>query len=236
MKLAFISDIHANIHALQAAWRVIQDSRVDQVIALGDLVGYGASPAECIEFVRNHNITCGLGSSDLRVSFEGVAKAERRKGISEEVLEWTRGVLSKEDKLYLQSFSPTGRLMTPYGRLRYCHGSPLSPEGRLDISQGTKTLEDMLTSLNCKILVCGGSHIPMVRELRNGGYVIDPGSVGLTLNREPGADVCIMDIGQQEVKIKMHKVVYDFHAAAFDILAWNLPPVLVQVIQTGKFS
>ena len=64
---------------------------------------------------------------------------------------------------------------------------------------------------------------------------MNPGSVGLSLNGEPGADCAILeDEPDAEMKVNLIKVPYDFHAAAFDILTWGLPPLIATVIKTGS--
>ncbi len=235
LKIAFISDIHGNIHALRAAWRWIQERRPDHVICLGDLVGYGANPSEAIDFIDEHGLRCTLGSSDARVAYELSEKFEKREGLSEQTLEWTKTVLTPEQKQFLRKLPTSGRMETPKGRLRFCHGSPYDPDDRLDLHGAAKDLNELLASLHCEVLVCGGTHIPYVRALAR-GVVIDPGSVGLSLNGEPGADVAFLQISENEVKTELIKVPYDTAAAAADIVTWNLPNAITHVLRSGKMG
>jgi putative phosphoesterase len=234
VRIAFLSDIHSNIHALTAVKRFLAQERVSQVVVLGDLTGYGASPGPVIDFVRREGWACGMGSSDARVAFDVGAEGER-KGVAGSVLTWTRGVLDAEQLEFLGKLRAGGRLETPLGRLRYFHGSPHDPEQRLDLMGSQRELEALAETLGASVVVVGGTHVPMVRQVDDAVFV-DAGSVGLSLNREPGADVAIVEMQGLRPKITLHKVSYDFQSAAFDILAWDLPPVIADVIKTGRMG
>lgn len=234
MRVAFLSDLHANIHALTSVKRFLNENIVNQVVVVGDLVGYGASPGPVIDFVRREGWAVGLGSSDLRVAMEFGERADR-KGVADQVLQWTKKTLTPEQMEYLRRLPPGGRIMTPVGRIKYFHGSPHDPEQRLDLMAQERDLEELAESLSARVVVIGGSHVPFVRVIGDTTFV-DPGSVGLSLNHEPGADVAIVDAVGRKPKVTLHKVPYDYSSSAFDIMAWNLPPVIADVIRTGRMG
>ncbi|MBB5232929.1 metallophosphoesterase family protein [Deinococcus budaensis] len=234
MRLAFISDLHGNIHALTAVRRFLEGTPVNGVIVLGDLVGYGASPGPVIDLVRREGWVTGLGSSDLRVALE-IGERPERHGVADQVLDWTRGVLDPGQLDFLRRLPPGGRLTTPVGRVRYFHGSPHDPDERLDLMAPERELEDLAERLGARVVVVGGSHVPFVRVVGDTTFV-DPGSVGLSLNSEPGADVALIDCVGRKPRVTLHKVTYDYASSAFDILAWNLPPVIADVIRSGRMG
>lgn len=234
MRLAFISDLHGNIHALTSVKRFLAENIVNQVIVVGDLVGYGASPGPVIDFVRREGWPVSLGSSDLRVAME-FGEREGRKGIADQVLQWTKKTLSPEQMEYLRRLPSGGRVMTPIGRVKYFHGSPHDPEQRMDLMAHERELEQVADQLASRVIVVGGTHVPFVRVIGDTTF-IDPGSVGLSLNHEPGADVAIVDCVGRKPKVTLHKVPYDYSSSAFDIMAWNLPPTIADVIRTGRMS
>ena len=121
------------------------------------------------------------------------------------------------------------------GRVRYFHGSPHDPEQRLDLNAPASQLERLADQLAARVVVVGGTHVPFIRTIGDTVFV-DPGSVGLTLNHEPGADVAIVDCIGRKPKVTLHKVPYDYSSSAFDIMAWNLPPVIADVIRTGRMG
>ncbi len=197
-------------------------------------MGYGASPGPVIDFVRREGWPTGLGSSDLRVAME-FGEREGRKGIADQVLQWTKKTLSPEQMEYLRRLPPGGRIMTPIGRVKYFHGSPHDPEQRMDLMAHERELEQIADQLSSRVIVVGGTHVPFVRVIGDTTFV-DPGSVGLSLNHEPGADVAIVDCVGRKPKVTLHKVPYDYSSSAFDIMAWNLPPAIADVIRTGKMG
>lgn len=232
LRLAFISDLHGNIHALTAVKRFVTEQGVDQVLVVGDLVGYGASPGPVIDFVQREGWTVTIGSSDLRVALE-FGERKGRTGVADQVLEWTKTVLTEGQLQYLRDLPTGGRLTTPVGRVRFFHGSPHDPEQRISLMGSDRELETLAAQLGAKVVVVAGSHVPFVRAVGDTTFV-DPGSVGLSLNREPGADVALIDTTDSRLKVTLHKVPYDYSSAAFDIVAWNLPPVIAEVLKTGK--
>ena len=234
MRIAFLSDLHGNIHALTAVKRFLNEQIVNQVVVVGDLVGYGASPGPVIDFVGREGWPTGLGSSDLRVALD-FGEREGRRGVADQVLQWTRKTLNPEQLEFLRRLPPSGRLTTPIGRVRYFHGSPHDPEQRLDLMGSEADLRRLGERLAARVVVVGGTHVPFVRTVDETTFV-DPGSVGLSLNHEPGADVAIVDCVGRGPKVTLHKVPYDYSSSAFDIMAWNLPPVIADVIRTGKMG
>jgi predicted phosphodiesterase len=126
------------------------------------------------------------------------------------------------------------RLDTPTGRLRFFHGSPETPAERLNLNQDPVRLGQLLDRNRATILACGGSHVPYFRKIPK-GWVVNPGSVGLSLNGEPGADYALLRFPEDGgVDVRMDKVEYDFAAVAFDIIAWGLPPTIAEAVQQGR--
>src|SRR5436190_17057431 len=100
MKYAIIADIHANLEAFQVVLEDIQAQKCTHVACLGDVVGYGANPRECLEIVRNMNIPCVKGNHDEMCSVE-----ETMEGFNPHAAEavlWTRQQLNEEEKKWLR--------------------------------------------------------------------------------------------------------------------------------------
>lgn len=233
MILGIISDVHANIVALDAVLEKFAAENVHTVLCLGDLVGYGPSPNEVIERVRNEAIMCTLGASDEQIAFEFARNREKRQGVADETLEWTRTVIEPKHVDFLRNLPAQSRLNTPYGRLRYFHGTLRSPSERLNLNQPPPKLMRILEEARCTILACGNTHVPVVKRTP-AGWIINPGSVGLSLNGEPGADYALVNIEEEQVEVKTGKVEYDFAAVAFDIVAWGLPSMIAEAVQHGR--
>lgn len=231
MILGLISDVHANVLALEAALNELSRRGAETVVCLGDMVGYGPSPNETLELLRQENVICTLGAADEQVAFD-FARRSPRAGVADEILAWTRSVIEPGHVAFLRSLPAQLRLGTPQGRLRACHGT-LDASNRIDLDQSALALETLLEAQRCKILAVGNSHVPFYRALR-AGWVINPGSVGLSLNGEPGADYALLRISEGGLEVEMDKVEYDFAAVAFDIAAWGLPQAVAEAVQRGR--
>ncbi len=232
MKLGVISDLHANIHALRAAWQKLQALECTEIVCLGDLVGYGATPVEVLEFVQENRISTTLGASEARLVYHFGERLEPRQGVADQILAWTKTQLSEEHLRFMKTLPMTGRIQSRHGRVKYMHGLPDDPEGRVDFNVRQSELDDLLEANNCSILITGCTHVPQLRQL-NKGWILNPGSVGLTLNGEPGADCAVVDLTGETPRINLFKVPYNTNAAAFDILTWELPSVVADVIKNG---
>ncbi len=234
MVLGIISDIHANVIALEAVLEELRVKGAETILCLGDLVGYGPSPNETIDLIRQETILCTLGAADERIAFDFARQKVPRAGVADATLEWTRTVIEPRHVEFLRGLPVQQRVNTPAGRLRFFHGSPESPSEHLNLNQDPIRLGQLLERNRSSILACGGTHVPYFRQVPK-GWVINPGSVGLSLNGEPGADYALFRIEDTgEVQVEMDKVEYDFAAVAFDIIAWGLPATVAEAVQQGR--
>lgn len=233
MILGVISDVHANVLALEAAVSAMRQRGVDSIICLGDLVGYGPSPNETLDLIRAEGIMCCLGAADERIAFDFARARKPRIGVADQILEWTREVIEPRHVEFLRTLPVQRRLNTPAGRLRFFHGSPDTPGERLNLNQDPISLAQLLERHRCSIMVAGATHVPFYRQVQ-AGWVLNPGSVGLALNGEPGADYAVLNISEGHVDVQMDKVEYDFAAVAFDIIAWGLPRMVADAVQYGR--
>ena len=233
MILGVISDVHANILALEAVLAELKAKGADTVICLGDLVGYGPSPNETIDLLRQEGVMCTLGAADEQIAFEFAKSQKQRAGVADEILEWTRTVIEPRHVDFLRNLPSQQRLNTPVGRLRFFHSAVSRSGARLELNQDVIGLTKLLEEYRCTVLATGKTHVPFYKKLPM-GWIINPGSVGLSLNGEPGADYALLTIDEGTVEVSMDKVEYDFAAVAFDIVAWGLPGTVAEAIQQGR--
>ena len=230
MRLGVLSDIHANLPALEAALEALRAEGVDEVLVLGDLVGYGPHPKQVIHRIWKEGLPAIAGAWDLRVAYplpeplpEGVGKA---------TLEWTRAQLGEKELAYLRGLRLSHRKTYGGRRLVAFHGMPGDPEARPDLLGEAKAFLALLERYGAEVLLLGGRHLPLARRV-GAGLVADPGSVGLSLTGEHGADVMVLDT--ETLEARFLKVPYDLGPLLFDLRAWGLPPVLEKVYRTGRF-
>lgn len=123
MKIAVISDIHGNIYALMRALEDIEDQKVDTIICLGDLVGYGPHPNEVIAMIKRKNIICLKGNYDASVVDESYTFI-RENNINSFSLPWTVEELRAANKFYLNSLPTSITLEFEGKKILFVHGSP----------------------------------------------------------------------------------------------------------------
>lgn len=122
MRIAVISDIHSNIEALTEVLRTVDQQKVDRVVCLGDVVGYGASPNPCCDLVRSVSEVTLLGNHDAAVA--GRMDYSFYYDAARHALDWSASVITDENLEWLKSLPYTYRI----GDVGFCHGSPIDPK------------------------------------------------------------------------------------------------------------
>jgi diadenosine tetraphosphatase ApaH/serine/threonine PP2A family protein phosphatase len=228
-----ISDIHANITALEA---VLTDAgKVDETWCLGDVIGYGPDPNECIERIRSlPKLTCLMGNHDYAAA--GEESLEVFNSDARRALLWQRDALSEEGKSFLRDL-PTETVVR--GNVSLAHGSPRDPIW--EYIMNTLVARINLTFFDTPWCFVGHSHfqaafqyntelddlsivVPQLGlpyKLRDRA-ILNPGSVGQPRDRDPRAAYAIFD-PKMDVW-ESHRVEYDIMAVQKRILDAGLPP------------
>jgi predicted phosphodiesterase len=241
MLILIISDIHANITALESVLSAAGE--VDGVWCLGDLVGYGPDPNECVERVRQlPNLVCLIGNHDAAVakriditSFNNEARL---------AVLWTQSVLSEPNLEFLLGLEAQKTLDS----VTLAHGSPRQPiwEYLLDTRTANKNFEFFDTPF-CFV---GHSHLPVVFQKQDGQQnadlfipeldshldmapraILNPGSVGQPRDRDPRASYAIYDTDTQTWSY--NRVPYDIPSVQARMRAENLPQRHINRLSTG---
>lgn len=247
MRLAIIADIHSNFEALESVLAQILREGVEVVLNLGDLVGYNASPNECLELLQSHRWVNLAGNHDL-----ALLEPERAKNfnlIAYEALMWSREQIRPELLRFLQALPLTQELA---GRFLACHGTPTSTDTYIAYHfQGKRVLTQMNNQTRLKVCFFGHTHRralwyrdirgtvtlleisqPEVLLKREGHYLINPGSVGQPRDGNPEAAYAIFDA--EEFSIHFKSVPYDIAGAQRRILTAGLPPFLAERLAQGR--
>lgn len=235
MRIGVLSDVHANLPALHAALAALDAAQVDTTLCLGDVVGYGPHPNEVIRALREREVTCTLGGADARVAFPVGEADAPRAGVADATLAWTRDVLDPDALAWLRERPAQVRLHTPGGCVRAVHGRVGDPWRRLDVRATPQELLRTFDAVGCPVLALGGRHVPYVRTV-DGKLAVDPGSVGLSLNGEAGADYAVLDVREDGADATLGKAEYDVEAVAFDVLGWGLPAAIADAVREGRLA
>lgn len=201
MKLAFISDIHGNYHALEAVLLDIATLKADKIYVLGDLVFKGPMPAECVRRIRQLDTVVIQGNIDELVGCNliqpGFAKSEEQRAALLEEMEWTRSRLTPEELDYLASLPFSHEEEPVEGvRFRMVHANPRNLlEQVLPTDEEEQVLTHMFEGTEARIALYGHIHMPYVRHM-GGKVVANTGSVGLPFDGNTAASYAVLEIDQ----------------------------------------
>lgn len=237
MKIAALSDIHANIHALEAVWSDLESQKPDAVYCLGDLVGYGAYPNEVIYFIRSRGVPTVMGNYDDGVGFDlddcgCVYKnpADNQRG--EQSLMWSRERTTSENKTYLRSLPLQIREENLGGRhVLFVHGSPRKINEYLYEDRPWSTFERVAQVAGCDALFFGHTHLPYQKQVGKTLFA-NAGSAGKPKDGDPRAGYVIIEIGYL-IKVEFRRVAYDVSAAARAVRDSGLPAHFADLLETG---
>ena len=190
MRIGLIADIQANQVALEAVLAALAAEAIDRIVCLGDVAATGPQPREVVARLRDLGCPVVMGNADAWVLDPppGGAAEETEAGRIEAIDRWCAAQLSADDLAYLRAFPPT--LALPLGdgagELHCCHGSPRSFDDVIAATTPDEDLDRMLAGTRAAIVAGGHSHVQLVRRHRD-RFVLNPGSVGLPVNRLPPA-------------------------------------------------
>lgn len=237
MRVAVISDVHANKHALEAVLEDIKKQSPDLTVCLGDLVGYGAFPDEVVQKIRDSGMPVVMGNYDDAIANRRLVcgcdfKNEKEYELGLKSLAWTVEHTSEESKEFLRGL-PAG-ITREVGRMRvlFVHGSPRRLNKYLYEDVPAGEIMSMLQEQNANVLVCGHTHLPYHREL-GGLHVVNAGSVGKPKHGDPSAMYALLDL-DTSVRVRFIKVPYDHEAAAAAVEKAGLPAQFAAILRTGR--
>lgn len=230
MKIAVISDIHANIYALMNILEDIDYQKVDTIICLGDLVGYGPHPNEVVSTIKRRNIICIKGNYDSSV-VDNQYSYIRETSLNSFSLPWTVNELREENRIYLKNLPNSITLDVSGKKVLLVHGSPNKVnEYLLEDAENTAKVMD---ELNEDVLVCAHTHLPISKNFNNKVYV-NCGSVGKPKIGRPNSTYCILDItAENGVKVQIKEVEYDVKKIVKDMTMLDFPSQLIESFKTG---
>jgi len=249
LRLAIISDIHANLPALEAVLGEIEDADVDEVWCLGDVVGYGAQPDECATLVAERSGLCLVGNHDLAVLGELDVSAFSPAAAA--AVRWTREVAKPSTIEFLSGLEPADESR----EVALYHASPRDPvwEYVLWPDQAAECIRVQAQ----RVSFIGHSHVALffaladagprgepddargaqagagtTLEVNRGRWLINPGSVGQPRDGDPRA--AWLELDTDSWRASFHRVEYDIDRAADAIISTDLPEHLARRLYVGQ--
>jgi diadenosine tetraphosphatase ApaH/serine/threonine PP2A family protein phosphatase len=241
LRYAIISDIHGNIQALEAVMATIERLNVDEILCLGDIVGYGAKPGECIAIARQTCSIVLLGNHDAaaveKTSIDYFNPAAKL------AIEWTVKRLATAENEYLGSLP----LVKEYRDFQLTHATYSNPENWGYIFSTVDAAVEF-ESNDIGLLFYGHTHYPgifsqesqqvnyqQVREMtfsEDRRYIVNVGSVGQPRDGNP--DACFVIYDQKVRMIRYCRVPYDIKGTQQDILETDIPRELAMRLSIGR--
>lgn len=186
MKIAFISDIHANLSSLKAALKIAEKHSVDLVVSLGDLVHYGPNPSEVIDFVNENDIECIQGNCDRAIGRKRSNTGEDAgeefanphwRNITAYFFRWTTEQVSESQKKWLKNLPVDLKFQVGKKTIHCVHGLPGDHSAELPFEAASEVYDAILAKSGSSIVVCGATHTPSIIR-RPRGLILNPGSIG----------------------------------------------------------
>jgi predicted phosphodiesterase len=242
VRIAVLSDVHGNLHALEAVLAALADDPHDELWCLGDVVGYGPRPNSCCRLVAEHADICLIGNHDLGVlgrldldDFSLDAAASAR---------WTASVLEDEPRRFLDGLVPDERR----GDVALYHASARDPVWEYVLTPFAALASFAAT--NAETILVGHSHVALAFTLasqrlettiaaggtelelpEDGRWIVNPGSVGQPRDGDARAAYAILDLEARRVAYR--RVEYSVEETQEEIRARGLPEALAERLAQG---
>ena len=241
MRVAVVSDIHSNLHALEAVLAAIEAEAPDELWCLGDLVGYGPRPNECCAIVAERVDVCLGGNHDLAV--RGTIDLEEFGGEAAVAARWTRDVLEPQAQELLDGLNPSG---AAHGVDLY-HASARDPIWEYVLSDEAALASLELT--DAPLVLVGHSHVAL-RVVQSGDELdggiakegteleldgvralLNPGSVGQPRDGDPRAAYLLLDLDTRHARFR--RAEYDLERTQREMRDAGLPEMLAARLELG---
>jgi len=232
-----ISDVHGNLEALQAVLKFCSKLAPFQLYCLGDVVGYGANPRECLDTLKNEANLILAGNHDLAVA--SIISAEDFNPMARAAVDWTRDELDEDDLTTLSNLP----LVYIDGEYCFTHASPIEPM-QFNYVQTMDDVASVLASIGQKFCFVGHTHLPILCrmsekkgrlevvnepriEIEDGyRYFINVGSTGQPRDNNP--DACVVVLDEEAASLELLRVPYDISACQSKIISEGLPSYLAE--------
>jgi predicted phosphodiesterase len=242
MRVAVISDIHANLHALEAVFEAIDRESPDEIWCLGDLVGYGPRPNHCCRRVAARTSVCLVGNHDLGAL--GALSLELFSPDAATAARWTNEVLEPDTREYLAVRSPSLRRKDA----ELYHASPRDPVWDYVLTE--EAAVESLALTTAPVVLIGHTHVPLAVTLEDGTvaggivsggtevrlegrrWLLNPGSVGQPRDGDPRAAWLLLDLGAGTASFRREE--YPVELTQDEIVARGLPDALAARLAIGQ--
>ena len=213
MRLALLSDIHANIYALEAVLLDAQHRSPDSYAVLGDTIYFGLHPRETLERLETLDPLVFIkGNTDANIEdLTDIVVTSTFERYLIDIATFTYEALNEHQRQRIQLSPISEEKIIEGHRILFCHGSPYSfTDSLLPDGKSTGEVAEKIARERAELILCGHTHIPgnfMVSDHR----IINPGGIGYSFNGDTRAHYAILDIQGKHVDVEFHQIVWDTH-------------------------
>lgn len=234
MKIALISDIHGNLHALKTVLEHIESSGVDTILCAGDLIGYGAYPNEVLSLLREKSIPCVQGNYDFAAAHghrtvSQKPSSPRNELLKREALWWATQQLTPASRQHLKMLPFADQHRFGNVKINMLHASLNNLEDFLT-PETPQDLLELCTRFDGDVFVLGHTHLPFHLQL-DGKHFINPGSVGRPLDLDPRASFAVLDL--KTLKSNFYRVDYPVQEACAAIVERGMSQDIARLVRHG---
>ena len=233
-RVAVITDIHANLPALEAALARIDELAIDRVYCGGDLVGYGPQPDAVCALIAEREIPTIYGNYDYAIARDledcGCAYiTPHDRELGQRSVDWTLANSSVEAKAFLRGLPFDLGFSVGASAVHLVHGSPRKVNEYLFEGKPASLYERLAAAESAGALVFGHTHKPWVRS--HGGVLFaNCGAVGKPKDGDPRGAFAVLEERAGEIDVTIERVAYDVESVAADVRAAGLPDELAQAL------
>ena len=225
--VAIVTDIHANLPALQAALARIDALGIERVYCGGDLVGYGPHPNPVCSLIEERGIPTIYGNYDYAIGRDledcGCAYIDQHdRQLGQRSVDWTLAHTDQRSKDFMRNLPSDLRFDLAGTRVRLVHGSPRTVNEYLFEDKPARTFKRIASGADCDLLAFGHTHKPWIRE-HGDVLFVNCGSVGKPKDGDPRAAFAILDGESGRVSVRIERAEYDAGSVAREVEASGLP-------------
>ena len=226
-RVAVITDIHANLPALEAALAWIDGEGIERVYCGGDLVGYGPHPNEVCRLIEERGIPTVHGNYDYAIARDledcGCAYVTPHdRELGQRSVDWTLAHTDQASKDFMRALPFDLRFAVGETPVHLVHGSPRKVNEYLFQDKPARLYERLAAAEEAAVLVFGHTHKPWMRDY-GGVLFVNCGSVGKPKDGDPRAAFAVLEAAADRVAARIERVDYDAGAVAREVAAAGLP-------------
>jgi len=240
MRYGIIADIHGNLEAFESALRALSREKIDKYLCVGDIIGYGADPHECIKMTRALGALTVIGNHEAACS--GLMNIDYFNDEARAAVIWTKQNLKKDDFVFLKKAD----LTYTNAHLTMVHGTLPEPS-EFNYMRSRDAARETLGLMKTNICFVGHTHVPGIFSVKGGRLkyfceektkiakgeklIVNAGSIGQPRDGDPRSCYSVYDTDSRVVELK--RVAYDVEKAQKKILEAGLPGFLAERLGAG---